>query len=146
MLLNFIIFILIIVPISLFTHELGHLLGAKYLKADRVIISIGTGKKLYSLNYKNIKLDISLFVMFHAYTNSERKPEFSNKEFALITAMGPLLSLLLTGIIGLILLTITSEIMIYFFYFNLWLSVINMIPFKLRGQKSDGYLIWELLK
>src|SRR5699024_3221076 len=127
MILNFIILILLITPISLLFHELGHLLGAKHLKADRIVISIGSGKKIY------------LMIMFQAHTQSERQPKFNNKELAFITAMGPLFSLILTVFLGLLLCVITSEIIIYFFLFNLWLTITNLIPFKFKNQMSDGY-------
>ena len=146
MFLKLIVFILIIVPISLFIHELGHLLGAKHLKADRVTVSIGIGKELYSFVYKNLHFNIYMFIMFQAYTDSERNPRFTDKEYAFITLMGPIFSLILTGVSGVLLIKITSEVLTYFFFFNLWLSVVNLIPFKIKNQKSDGYLIWDLLK
>ncbi len=146
MILNFIILILIIVPISLLVHELGHLFGGKHLKADRVTISIGSGKNIYSFTFNEMTLNIYLMVMFHAHTHSERHPNFSNKEFAFITAMGPLFSLIFTSFFGLLLFVITSEVIFYFFLFNLWLTITNLIPFKFKNQKSDGYLILTLLK
>src|SRR5699024_2776953 len=127
MILNFIILILLITPISLLFHELGHLLGSKHLKADRIVISLGSGKKIF------------LMIMFQVHTHSERQPKFNNKELAFITAMGPLFSLILTVFLGLLLCVITSEIIIYFFLFNLWLTITNLIPFKFKNQMSDGY-------
>ena len=146
MILNFIILILLITPISLLFHELGHLLGAKYLKADRVVISIGSGKKIFSCNFNEMSIKIYLMIMFQAHTHSERQPKFNNKELAFITAMGPLFSLILTVFFGLLLCVITSEIIIYFFLFNLWLTITNLVPFKIKNQMSDGYLILTLLK
>src|SRR5699024_2251741 len=111
MILNFIILILLITPISLLFHELGHLLGAKhfsllfielipllgvkYLKADRIVISIGSGKKIFSYNFNEMSIKIYLMIMIQAHTQSERQPKFNNKELAFITAMGPLFSLIL---------------------------------------------------
>lgn len=143
---NLIIFILIMVPISLFIHELGHLLGAIFLKADRVTIYLGIGKQVSSFTYKNMHVKMFLLMMFHAYTQSERKLDFTNREYAFITIMGPLFSLLLTGLIGAFLFVVKSKVILYFFLFNLWITVINLIPFKIKNQKSDGYLIWTLLK
>lgn len=146
MFINLIFLILVIVPISLFIHELGHLLGAKYLKADRVTIYLGAGRKLFTLSFKEMTLNVSLLIMFNAHTQSERKQNFTNKELAFITMMGPLFSLIFTGFFSLLFIITTSELIFYFFLFNLWLAVINLVPFKTKNQKSDGYLIWNLLK
>lgn len=146
MVVNIIILILIIVPISLLVHELGHLFGAQCLKADRVIISIGTGKKIKRFTMRQMTLDIYFLIMFHAHTHSERNPDFSNKEFAFITAMGPLFSLIFTVFFGVLLFVFNTDVIIYFFLFNLWLTITNLIPFKFKNQMSDGYLILTLLK
>ncbi len=146
MFINLIFLILVIVPISLFIHELGHLLGAKFLKADRVTIYLGAGRKLFTLSFKKMTLNLSLLIMFNAHTQSERKQNFTNKELAFITMMGPLFSLIFTGVFSLLFIITTSELIFYFFLFNLWLAVINLVPFKTKNQKSDGYLIWNLLK
>jgi len=55
--------------------------------------------------------------------------------------MGPLFSLFLTGLIGTLLFVVKSKVIIFLFLFNLWITVINLIPFKTKNQKSDGYLI-----
>src|SRR5699024_10005797 len=99
MILNFIILILLITPISLLFHELGHLLGAKHLKADRIVIPIGSGKKIFSYNFNEMSIKIYLMIMFQAHTQSERQPKFNNKELAFITAMRPLFNLILTRLL-----------------------------------------------
>src|SRR5690625_7340674 len=96
MILNFIILILLITPISLLFHELGHLLGAKYLKADRVVISIGSGKKMFSCNFNEMSIKIYLMSIFQADNDSDRQAKFNNKELALMIARRPLLSAVLT--------------------------------------------------
>ena len=77
----------------MFIHELGHLLGAIFLKADRVTIYLGIGKEVSSFTYKNMRVKIFLLMMLHAYTQSERKLHFTKREYAFITKMGPLFSL-----------------------------------------------------
>lgn len=57
----------------------------------------------------------------------------------------PLFSLLLIGIIGSLLSVVKSERVLYFL-FNLWITFINLIPFKIKNQKSEGYLTLTLLK
>lgn len=78
-------------------------------------------------------------MIFHAYTQSERKLHFTRKEYSFITKMGPLFSLFLTELIGTLLFVVKSKVII--FLFNLWITVINLIPFKTKNQKSDDYLI-----
>src|SRR5690625_1326027 len=129
MILNFIILILLITPISLLFHELGHLLGAKHLKADRIVISIGSGKNIFSYDFNEMSIKIYLMIMFQAHTQSERQPEFNNKELAFITAMGPLFSLILRVFLGLLLCVITSYIVIYFFLFTFCLLITYLILF-----------------
>src|SRR5699024_1372672 len=136
MILNYIIINLLITPNSIIIHDIALLLGAKHLKADRIVISIGSGKKIFSYNFNEMSIKSYLMIMFQAHTHSERQPKFNNKELAFITAMGPLFSLILTVFLGLLLCVITSEIIIYFFLFNLWLTITNLIPFKFKNQMS----------
>src|SRR5699024_2998358 len=95
MILSFIILMLLFTTISLLFYELGHLLCVQYLKDDRIVISIVSGKKIFSYNFNEMSIKIYLMIMFQAHTHSERQTKFNNKELAFITAMGPLFSLIL---------------------------------------------------
>src|SRR5690625_5827975 len=88
-----------------------------------------------------MSIKIYLMIMFQAQTHSERQPKFNNKELAFITAMGPLFSLILTVFLGLLLCVIISEIIIYFFLLNLWLSLIYLILFKFNNKMYYCYLL-----
>lgn len=63
----------------MFIHELGHLLGAIFLKADRVTIYLGIGKGFVHLLIKICMLKYFLLMIFHVYTQSERKLHFTKR-------------------------------------------------------------------
>lgn len=55
-------FIIMIVPIVLI-HEIGHLIVGKWLGAEPTRFSIGFGKLLKSINYKNISFEFRLILL-----------------------------------------------------------------------------------
>ena len=146
MFLNLIYLILIIAPISLIVHELGHAFAAYFLKADKIIVTLGIGKKLKTFKVKNINIIIHLCLMLNAYTCSERHNKFTKKEFSIITIMGPVMSLFMSIFFYYAYAILETEFIFYFFLFNIWLTISNLIPFKIGQRQSDGYVFLKLLK
>ena len=143
----FLCFLVIIAPITLFIHELGHAIGAYFVKSEKIELSIGAGKKLLSLYVGKLSIHIHMLYMLGGYSVSERDPYYSKHEQVIISLLGPLLNGLV-GIFSLLLFpTYSSRILLTFTLFNFWLCIINLIPYRIGSRQSDGYAIirtlWE---
>ncbi|SDJ66476.1 site-2 protease family protein [Sediminibacillus albus] len=136
--------IFIVAPLGTIIHELGHALGAWLLKADRIEFSLGTGRRMSTIHLKRHQLNIHLLFIAGGQAFSQRHKPYSNVEAIVISLSGPLINLMAAAIIHLSasFLTIRLELL---FWFNLWLAVINLIPFKWNGKHSDGYHVLSLL-
>ncbi|MDC3413098.1 M50 family metallopeptidase [Aquibacillus sp. 3ASR75-11] len=136
--------ILIMAPLGLFAHELGHGLASLLLKASRVNLVLGSGKRLLTFKWNRLVITIHRVFFLGGYSNSERNDEFSRLEQIIICISGPLCNLIVAG--GLSTLEIENNMAGLFILFNIWLGVINLIPFKIGQKPSDGYKIFTLLK
>lgn len=140
------ILVFIIAPISLLFHEIGHVVGASTMRATSIRLTIGLGKPIWSTYIGDIQLVICRFFLINSVTATVRDIPFTRREKLLITFMGPSFSGLLTLITYIAYSTfVQSEILYLFYLFNLWLVIINLIPFKIGQKQSDGYTICTLL-
>lgn len=142
MTINLLLFTLFIVaPIGTFIHESGHMLGAKFVKADCIKLSIGIGKKLGTISFKNIHITIHALFFLGGFVQSERKLPYKATDIFWITICGPMNN----GVFALLIFNLngiyTSQWMYILYLFNLWLAIINMIPYKVKNRHSDGYTI-----
>jgi hypothetical protein len=146
MILTILVLIFLMAPISLFIHELGHVLPGLFFGSERSIIHIGRGSTLFCWRGKKLELSIQLWFFQGAYSINERSPVFSNHEKIWISVGGPLLN----GLLAFILFVFFSELKLpyvkVFLLFNLYLAVVNLIPFSFKGKGSDGYRVWQLLQ
>lgn len=142
----FLILVFIIAPLSLLFHEVGHLVGAALMGATSIRLTIGLGKPLWQATFANIQIIIRRFFLFNSVTSTVRTEPFTTREKIVITSMGPMFSATLT-IIAFIAYNVfvQTDILYLFFLFNLWLLVINLIPFKIGQKQSDGYTILKLI-
>lgn len=134
-------FIFIVAPLSIILHEFGHAFAARTLQADHIIVSIGKGNILKTIGFKKIKIIIHAFFFLGGLAESNRKIPYKSPEIIFISIFGPIFN----GIIVL-LFYILSEMypnnyFQLFFWFNIWLAVINLIPFKIGERQTDGYAI-----
>ncbi|RLL48159.1 M50 family peptidase [Oceanobacillus piezotolerans] len=139
--------LLIVSPISIFFHELGHAIGAMKVKANSVSLTIGMGEKLFSLSMRNLSIVINKMYFMGGVTKSNRNSDYKVHEQVLISLMGPFAN----GVLSIILL------ILYFYFpnpnlyfeigigFNIWLFITNLLPIRIRGKSTDGYLILEAL-
>lgn len=140
------IFIVVMVPLSMFWHELGHLIGAKIVRATNIILTVGIGKPIFRRTFKNMTFVVRQFFFFHSLTETHREQSLSRKEVILITMMGPISSLVLSLLAyGFVSFVMPSLIVYLTFLFNLWIGFINLIPFKFNERRSDGYTIIEMM-
>ncbi|RWZ60215.1 hypothetical protein EQV77_02670 [Halobacillus fulvus] len=132
-------------PLSLFAHELGHVMMARLCRAEQSEIRIGTGRELFALVTGRMRVQVG-WIFFHgAHSVNTRKQEFNRFEKAMISVGGPLIN---SGCAALIMLTPLHDLSRQFVilgWFNVYLTVINLIPFSLKGKKSDGYTVWKAL-
>lgn len=138
----FILYIVfIIAPISMFIHEFGHAIGAKFVKADQVKINIGFGKRKTMMKIFSIHIFIFLCYFLGGYVISERNPSYTDLEKIIISLFGPIFNILLAIILYFTLKSFSNPFISVIYIFNFWLGFINLIPFKIFGKSSDGHTI-----
>lgn len=143
MLIPLLVLLIAIAPISMLIHESGHVLMALIFRSDRSEIFLGSGKRVYTFIFKNVRLHLHQIIFFGAYSINEKVSDFSNKQKALISIAGPCLN----GGVALFIFTSPwkelSTIFLLFGWFNLYLAVTNSFPFHFKGRKSDGFRFFE---
>ena len=142
---SFLCFLIIVVPVSMLVHELGHAFGAILIGAASVSIQLGIGRKVLSLKFGKVRLTIRLIPWFGAYTKSMLRAETSNLKGALIPAGGPIISMAVFAILLLSYIEWTTEWLSFALLFNGWLAIVNTIPFRLGKKQSDGYTVLYML-
>ena len=137
--------IVVVVPIGTIVHELGHGIVALFAKADSVTLRIGLGKhiKTYELNRFTIHLNAIFFV--GGLTESKRTPIYNAKEKILIALGGPVCNAILAVLFITLFYPTHNPYIQLFTLFQAWLMLINIIPFKWKGKKSDGYTIVQAI-
>lgn len=141
------LYMIIIAPLSLFWHELGHVMGAKLAGASQVVLTIGVGRPIFERVYNNVTIIIRKLFIFNSFTETKRPDLLSNYDKIVITFMGPVSSLVLSLLAYfLYVLILPHLLLVVLCLFNLWIGVINLIPFKINERQSDGYTILQMFK
>jgi len=139
------ILIILLAPISLLIHELGHVYGATRMKATKVQLSIGIGSTLFQRDTNKFEIILRRFFLVHYATATVREEPFRRSEKLFITIMGPLFNAICAFSLFLIEYYVYTHLIIQLFMlFNIWLVVMNLIPFKIGQKHSDGYTIYRL--
>ncbi|MGM8366702.1 site-2 protease family protein [Virgibacillus sp. W0181] len=138
--------IIIVAPFSLLLHEMGHVLGARIVKSEYIKLSIGSGKKLFNLTCL-VPINISFHQWFFwgAYTKSKRKIPLNSLESAIVSGLGPIASIIVAFVFYYINNLFAHPFINVFVLFNLWVALVNIIPFKIGNKQSDGYMILKAL-
>ncbi|MDX5474859.1 MAG: site-2 protease family protein [Bacillaceae bacterium] len=138
---EFILFVLVGIPIIHLVHELGHVLVARIFQVKKTRIVLGMGEPLVNLTLFGTKLEINRIYMFGGYSTNDESGNLPYFQQALISFGGPALNILL---IFASIPLITRE-SVYFFTlfisFNIWIALSNLIPFKFGDKRSDGWII-----
>ncbi|CDQ19443.1 site-2 protease family protein [Halobacillus karajensis] len=140
------VLIFLVAPLSQLIHELGHIIPGLLFRSDHSELHLGRGKVLLSWKQKRVRVCIHLLFFQGAYSLNERESFFSNREKIWISAGGPLLNGLTASSLFFLSLEEGYGSFTLPFLFNLYLAVINLIPFSLKGKVSDGYRILQALK
>lgn len=138
---DFIIFLMILAPLTIIVHEIGHVIAASFFQVNKIEMNIGTGKVIHSIKRGKVRLTFHILVLGGASTQTELESS-SNFSDRLISLGGPLVNLLLFFF----LFPFIEQSVRYFqlfIYFNAWMAIINLIPFKLGTKKSDGWRFLE---
>lgn len=140
-------YIMLITPFGLFWHELGHVFAAYLMRARHITLTVGSGKPIIQGTLGHVTFEIRRILLFNSYTRIEASTYLSNKDKVIITSMGPIFSLLLSLLAYVLNLLIVKHLIWYILcLFNLWLGIINLIPFRIKGKQSDGYTILQTIK
>ncbi|WP_281242759.1 site-2 protease family protein [Salinibacillus kushneri] len=137
------IFILFIVPLSILLHEFGHAFMAYVFKADFIHFFVGSGKERAYMQVGRMRIHIHTLLFMGGVSVSEKENDFKDREKVLISVAGPLFN----GLIAWILFHYSHDSMAVrlSFWFNLWLAILNIFPFRFKKKKSDGYICVEVL-
>lgn len=137
----------IVAPICTLIHEGGHAIGAILVKADKIHLTIGAGKKIWEMRYKNFRFSVRKIFFFSGMTKNERAKAYSHIEIAIISISGPLNNIVFAILFYLAYNTDTyvNDFLLLLCLFNVWLAFTNLLPFKLRDKQSDGYVMIQAL-
>ncbi|MFA1822802.1 site-2 protease family protein [Virgibacillus oceani] len=142
-----ILYLLFVVgPFSTIVHEAGHAFAARTAKADHIQLTIGCGKKIYEKSFQIFQLSIHRFFFLGGFATSSRNRQFKPSEKIWITIMGPLTSAMLAFIFYFLYYLFPNNYVLLFCLFNVWLTIVNLLPLNLKGKQSDGYKILQLMK
>ncbi|MGP4076963.1 site-2 protease family protein [Halobacillus sp. K22] len=145
MVVDVLLLIFLIAPLSLFIHEMGHVLSAMIFRAEKSDIIIGTGRQVCKLRLGRLHVYVRLIFFNGGHSINEKTPSFAVKEKAWISAGGPLLNGTVAFLLFLGPAAEQSEGFFYFCMFNGYLAIVNSFPFCIKGRKSDGYRFFQYL-
>ncbi|WP_026577325.1 site-2 protease family protein [Bacillus sp. SB49] len=133
--------VLLVAPLSLFIHELGHVFFGLAFRSECSTLQLGRGYRIIDVRSRKFRLVICLFFFQGAFSINEREPSFTRQEQGWISFGGPLFNIGAAGLVWPLLgIHIFWSLL---FWFNLYLAVANMIPFTVNGRKSDGCHVWS---
>ncbi|ALX47997.1 site-2 protease family protein [Lentibacillus amyloliquefaciens] len=142
----FVYLILFAAPVGTAMHEIGHVLGAKRVRADKITLTIGTGRIITQMVSNKTVYTIRLFYFLGGVAFSQRKIPYKPVEQIKIAGSGPLMSLIAAGLCYGFYNVHPSNYVLILLLFNLWVAVVNIIPFRFKGKESDGYTIYKVIR
>lgn len=136
----------LLAPFCTAFHEAGHALAAKWKQADNVEVTIGRGPSFWNTSWRGIHISLRKWIFLSGYIASSKEKPYSAKEKCFIAIGGPIFSLLLAAFLGYLNLFVPFRYLFYMLcLFNIWMGVINLVPFKIGQKESDGYTIYKQL-
>ena len=140
----FVILLIVIVPITNFIHEWGHILLARSLKVTGTMIELGVGPKICSFRLLGCQCQINAVYFLGAQSFNESDEVISNWNKGLIALGGPLGNLFIAILLS-ISITIEDKAIWLFMLFNFWVGFVNLLPFKFFKKESDGLIFTKVL-
>ncbi|WP_042223543.1 M50 family metallopeptidase [Oceanobacillus manasiensis] len=137
---DLIIFLLFVAaPLSILLHETGHAIAGFIFNAERINLIIGRGKRFITYSFGKLHFTLHVVYFMGGYAENERTAPFNRFEKFIISFFGPLMNIVIFILAWELQSHYTSEYLRLFAFFNLWLVIINLIPFTWKNKKSDGY-------
>ncbi len=137
--------VIIAAPVGTLIHETGHVIGARMFHADNVKLSIGTGRKISSFSFHKVRIMIRSIFFIGGMASSDRKTPYKTHEIVIIAMCGPLNNGVFACLLFFLYLVFPTSYLLLLLLFNLWVAIINLVPFQFKGKKSDGYTIYKAL-
>ncbi|GGF08947.1 hypothetical protein GCM10010954_04270 [Halobacillus andaensis] len=137
--------LLVAAPIALVIHELGHIITGALCGARYSVLTIGTGRSIIRIKFQKLHIIIGSLFFIGGHSINVKEPEFTRLQKVLISSGGPLANGVICGLLLIFPNSNEIEVIHLFFLFNLYLAVVNLIPFRIGERKSDGYLILKNL-
>ncbi|MFB4166374.1 site-2 protease family protein [Virgibacillus sp. JSM 102003] len=135
----------VVAPISTVLHEAGHIIGAKSLNADRMRLTIGSGTIVRTFFISKVQITIRAIFFLGGLASSERKNMYKPYELIWIALCGPLTNGFVAFLLYIIYTAYPSNYLLLLLLFNLWIGIINLVPFRFKEKQSDGYTIVKAL-
>lgn len=135
----------VVAPIGTVLHEAGHVIGAKSLNADRMRLTIGSGAIVSTFFIRKVQITIRTIFFLGGLASSERKNMYKPYELIWIAFCGPLTNGLIAFLLYILYTAYPSNYLLLLLLFNLWIAVINLVPFRFKEKQSDGYTIVKVL-
>ncbi|MGP4083025.1 site-2 protease family protein [Pseudalkalibacillus sp. R45] len=141
--------VFVLFPFATFIHELGHYLTARLTGLKDSRMQIGIGPRVLHINNQFLRIEYRLFYFVGAHTLSGEIGGTNSFNRFLITLNGPLINAVtaffILGFYTMDLSSMLDKALSIFAYINIWISLGNLLPFKIKGRKSDGYILLESL-
>src|SRR5699024_9651363 len=109
-------------------------------------LTIGYGTKLFTFTCLNIQLIICRFFFIGGYVKNGRYLPYLTIAMLRIIVFERLLHVLFAVFFYMLYNLFPNVYIFLLLLFNLWLALINLIPFKVKDKQSDGYMILNLLR
>ncbi len=133
--------ILVISPLSLLLHETGHTLAANVFTSAGVKLHLGIGPRLFTWKHARGEVAVNAIYFAGGMTISSQPEKAYGK--IIIALAGPVTNLFVATIAPA--LPLPPSIIAWVLFFNLWLGITNLIPFKLLGKESDGWTVIKVI-
>ncbi|UOR12411.1 site-2 protease family protein [Halobacillus amylolyticus] len=128
----------VVAPLGLFIHELGHAAVGLWNGAERSHLSLGVGPLLCKCKIKRLTVHLHYIFIIGGHSLNEKEADFTSKQQAMISLGGPLSNAVCAAVLYMSDLPQQSHVLQLLYFFNLYLALVNMIPFRLKGRESDG--------
>ncbi|WP_026906747.1 hypothetical protein [Paucisalibacillus globulus] len=151
----FLLFYILVIPISVLLHEIGHGLGVVWTSKSNAHVFLGNRNKENKESFRLGRLHFHIYWSFIGFVCWEGK--LTKRQRAVALAGGPIMSLLLMVILGVVALLVTQGDLRSFLWsatiFNLLQFLVTIIPITYPrwmgayyGHPSDGLQLLRLLR
>lgn len=138
--------ILFVAPLSALIHESGHMIGSILTGSNHVHLSIGHGREIASFSTEKLHISIHLCFFLSGQAISKRNRPYKTWELVFISICGPLNNVIFVFLFYIIYNSMPSKYILLLLFFNGWLALTNIIPYKVNKKQSDGYIVMEAIK